>query len=224
MEEINENGAEIIIAGDFNLHIDSGNRPEVSKFEVLMDSFGLEVKVNGPTHISGHTLDLVITRKDCGIIRNVQISDLISDHMCISFEINLISPVLEPTKKPFRPIKNIDINSFHDDLKNSDLVTNLKDDLDALVAQFNETLQVILDKHAPKTKRSVKPRKAPWYNSEIHKQRQLRRQYTRKWRKSKSEIDKAVMISQRDLVKKLFTLPNQNFIKVHLPKLVRIAE
>ena len=99
LEDIDRNSADIIIAGDFNLHIDNATRPDVTKFLNLLDCFGLNVRVEKPTHVSGHTLDLVITRKDSSILQNIQIRDLISDHMSIFFDINVRSCRSEPVKK-----------------------------------------------------------------------------------------------------------------------------
>ena len=52
----------VIIMGDFNLHVDDPSDTEAKKFCDMLDSLGLEQHVKHPTHIQGHTLDLVITR------------------------------------------------------------------------------------------------------------------------------------------------------------------
>ena len=55
----------LLIEGDFNIHVDiPGNEDCVCLKEVL-ESMGLQqhVHVNEPTHKSGHTLDLIITRR-----------------------------------------------------------------------------------------------------------------------------------------------------------------
>ena len=213
LEDIDQNSADVIIVGDFNLHIDNPIRPEVSKFIHLLDDFGLKLRVQGPTHVSGHTLDLVITRQDSLIVQNTRICDLISDHMSIFFDIDVNLCVSEPAKKGLRPINKLDIDTFIDDLRKSDLVQNPMDDLDDLVDQFNGTLRTLLDKHAPQTERSVKPRKSPWYTTEIHKNRQLRRKLTRKWRKTQSNTDKARMIAQRDTVQNMINSAKSAFYK-----------
>ena len=53
----------LLIAGDFNIHVNvSGNADSVCLKE-LLKSMGLQQHVNVPTHESGHTLDLIITRQ-----------------------------------------------------------------------------------------------------------------------------------------------------------------
>ena len=54
------NNTNFLIAGDFNFHF--GNPfPPHSSFSDLLDSLSLVQNVNFPTHISGNTLDLIIT-------------------------------------------------------------------------------------------------------------------------------------------------------------------
>lgn len=45
------------------------------KFLELLKIFDLEQHVNIPTHNSGHTLDLISTRKDESVINNLKVSD-----------------------------------------------------------------------------------------------------------------------------------------------------
>ena len=52
----------VIIMGDFNLHVDDPSDTEAKKVCDMLDSLGLEQHVKHPTHIQGHTLELVITR------------------------------------------------------------------------------------------------------------------------------------------------------------------
>ena len=117
MENINRNSAELIITGDFNLHIDQYDQSDTARFRDLLSTFGLSVRVNGPALKSGHTLDLVITRQNDRIVNNIKISDLISNHMSIVFDINMFASVPKTVTKHFRPIKDIDLDRFNEDLK-----------------------------------------------------------------------------------------------------------
>ncbi len=51
----------ILILGDFNIHIDKNDSTMTRDFLSLLDCFDLKQLVDCPTHIKGHTLDLVIT-------------------------------------------------------------------------------------------------------------------------------------------------------------------
>ena len=65
----------------------------------LLETYNLVQHVQGPTHQSGHTLDLVITREDDGLILSPPVNDLyISDHVTLIFRIQLSKP-LQKIKK-----------------------------------------------------------------------------------------------------------------------------
>jgi hypothetical protein len=71
----------LIIAGDFNFHVD--NIPadrDASTLVDLLQSFGLKQHVNVSTHKRGHLLDLVITKLAGLLVNNSATSfDLPSD-------------------------------------------------------------------------------------------------------------------------------------------------
>ena len=52
---------QLVIVGDFNIHVDVLSNGDSTKFRDLLESFSLQQHVVGPTHIHGHTLDLIIT-------------------------------------------------------------------------------------------------------------------------------------------------------------------
>ena len=54
----------LVIAGDFNFHIDDTTDTAAANFLSLLESFDLQQHVRSCTHRAGHTLDLVITRDD----------------------------------------------------------------------------------------------------------------------------------------------------------------
>ena len=48
----------LVIAGDFNIHVDDPSDKEAADFLSLTESFGLKQHVSDPTHRTGHTLDI----------------------------------------------------------------------------------------------------------------------------------------------------------------------
>ena len=48
-----------IISGDCDVHVDDLNDIMAPRFIDLLDTVGLEQHVVGPTHVHGHTLDLI---------------------------------------------------------------------------------------------------------------------------------------------------------------------
>ena len=70
----------LLINGDLNIHVNVSRDPDGSRFLELLTSMGLEQHVDKPTHISGHTLDLIITRCSDSLLGVRPITDyLISD-------------------------------------------------------------------------------------------------------------------------------------------------
>ena len=60
---------ELLIVGDFNIHVDISNDVHAIKVLDLLDSVGLQQHIKKPTHVHGHTLDLVITRSSAGLFK-----------------------------------------------------------------------------------------------------------------------------------------------------------
>ena len=74
----------IMVTGDFNLHIDRMNDPDVNLFKDMVQAFVLDCQVHFPTHQSGNTLDLILTEA----IANIKMSKcepgvFLSDHCSV---------------------------------------------------------------------------------------------------------------------------------------------
>ena len=65
--------SQVLITGDFNIHVDLSNDIHADRLSSLISDYDLVQCVQEPTHVLGHTLDLVIVRSDCAI------SDLLVD-------------------------------------------------------------------------------------------------------------------------------------------------
>ena len=72
---------------------------------------GLKQHVTGPTHMSGHTLDLIITRENDSVVANTPVADL-SDHMSILCHLNTSKPWNMVKEISYRKIKSIDLDLF----------------------------------------------------------------------------------------------------------------
>ena len=74
----------LLITGDFNFHIDCPSDADAKTFADLLDTFGLIQHVQVPTHSSGHTLDLIITRSTNDVtITSPLTTFALSDHSFI---------------------------------------------------------------------------------------------------------------------------------------------
>ena len=79
---------EIVILGDFNIHLDVNEDPNSRKFTELITTFNLVQHVPEVTHESRHLLDLVITRPT-DLVTNLNVGDYFSDHREITFGTNV---------------------------------------------------------------------------------------------------------------------------------------
>ncbi|CAH3104989.1 unnamed protein product [Pocillopora meandrina] len=139
----------LVISGDFNLHLDDLRDSDTKKLEDLLETFNLSQYVSGPTHLSGQTLDLIITRSsDDIVLASPKTTFPISDHFIIQCPIGFSRPALSYKKLTFRKLKNIDIAAFSADIASS------------MLYPFD-----ILDKFAPlKTRTIVNRPKVPWFH------------------------------------------------------------
>jgi exonuclease III len=84
-----------IILGDLNFHLDLPDNRETKKFNSCLDACGMRQLVSEPTHVAGHTLDVMIIRDNDNIVSNIEIQDpglsdsfgkTSRDHLAVIFE------------------------------------------------------------------------------------------------------------------------------------------
>ena len=86
----------LLITGDFNIHIDVTGDADATRLRALLKSTGLKQHVTVPTHISGHTLELVITRFSDHLGISTPWTDyLFSDHMPVYSKLQVYKPALK---------------------------------------------------------------------------------------------------------------------------------
>jgi hypothetical protein len=90
----------------------------------------------------------------------------------------------------YRKWKSVNIENLNRELKESELCKIPPEDLDNLVACYQETLKTALDRHAPLKTKTVTARSCvPWFNDKIREAKRHRRKAEKKWRTSKLDID-----------------------------------
>ncbi|XP_072571304.1 uncharacterized protein [Paramormyrops kingsleyae] len=163
--------ANIMILGDFNIHVDTPSCHSAAEFLHLLDSLNLQQHVDAPTHSKGHTLDLVIS--SYVPIKKLQVRDLgLSDHKAIYMELPFsYSSHCKPERQiNFRSIKNIDPDALALDLQHISCDPTTFSSVTETVDFYNHSLSSLLDHHAPIRTRTVTfARSAPWYTSELRR-------------------------------------------------------
>ena len=79
--------------------------------------YSLSQRLSGPTHLSGHTSDLIITRSsDDDVLGSPEATFPISDRFIIQCPIGFPRPALSREELTFLRLKNIDIAEFSADI------------------------------------------------------------------------------------------------------------
>ena len=158
------------------------------KFLDLLRIFALKQHVTDFTHIDGHILDLVISTETDSIIKDkATVQSLISDHFLVLCSLDIASKKEQQKSVKCRKMNDIDSDLFRKDLAESKLneLVTAERSLEELVGDYNEILQCLLDKNAPETVKTLKPRlRQPWYTAELRSLRRNSRCKERKMRKT----------------------------------------
>ena len=114
----------LILSGDFNFHMDVPSDVDARVFSDLLTSMGLKQHVTVPTHISGHTLDLLITREHDPVICSAPVADrYLSDHASMLCTLNSLKPGHVVKELSYRKLKSFDLDSLRSVLGKSELCT-----------------------------------------------------------------------------------------------------
>eukprot|EP00057_Strongylocentrotus_purpuratus_P002063 XP_003723768.1 PREDICTED: RNA-directed DNA polymerase from mobile element jockey-like [Strongylocentrotus purpuratus] len=205
VNELTSHTWKLLIVGDFNVHIDTPDKPDAACFIEIIEEAGLQQHITTPTHKLGHTLDLIISRIDDPLVVDCEAVDkLYSDHYVLSCIIDVARPRQCPATSLCRNFRDLDKDSFIASITEAFHNFPFDGNVDDQVTFYNETVLEVLDQHCPATKRVHRFRsRPPWYTDEIHQARRLRRKVERRWRKSHTVESRQQYLSQVHAVCKL---------------------
>ena len=215
LESLASSPSELIILGDFNIHVDVPSDSLASSFRCLLDSFSLSQHVVSPTHNSGHTLDLLITSNLSNPIQCGTVDPLLSDHCAVFGKLSIVCST-RPHKmaKQTRCFKSIDLPSFHSDILSSSLFSNPASTLTEFISQFHTVLTSCLDKHAPLKTILVRAKPAkPYLTPSILAAKTKRSRLESIFRKNKTEENRSNFRTQAKLVNRLITAAKRQFYR-----------
>ena len=195
----------LLMVGDFNFHVNDASDRSAQRFLRLLEASNLKQHVWVPTHRSGNTLDLVITRTDETAALDFGVFDpVISDHYLVSCSLALPKKAFERKEVNDRKLKSIELQELRDVISDSPLVGTVDEaghDLESLVVLYNTTLIGLLDKHAPLKMRTITIRpSAPWYTEDIREEKQKRRALERRCRRIALTVDRQRFVDQCQVV------------------------
>jgi Reverse transcriptase (RNA-dependent DNA polymerase)/Endonuclease-reverse transcriptase len=206
--------SDLIISGDFNIHIDNSS-PSALSFLTLLDSFGLIQFVNFPTHELGQSLDLLISSSE-SLVSNVHpYFPAISDHDAVLATLSVPCKI-RPSRviKTIRPLRKIDPAAFSQDILSSALYTLPSLDPTSYLNEFNSVISSLIDKHAPARAISCPsaPHK-PFITPEIRAAKAKRSRLETIYRRSHSPTALANFKDQAKIVTKLISASRRDFFR-----------
>ena len=184
----------LIILGDFNLHVNDRNCRNTTRFYDILSTFSLSQKIESPTHKLGNTLDLVIHNITDTSIKDIHIDfNNKSDHAYIFFTIaNNVE--LQPKKTiTVKNFNNVNIEHFKSDLASKvvNLVSNTDGNFLEVLNDFNHVCTECVDKHVETKKATVRNNVSPkWMDSEFRQVRAERRKLYKRWKKTRRDSDR----------------------------------
>ena len=86
----------LLLCGDFNYWLDTpASKPYTEEFVGLLNANNIKNFVMMPTHVSGHTLDLVLAPTESDFVGGIEISPIdsdISEHTLLTFALCFSRP------------------------------------------------------------------------------------------------------------------------------------
>ena len=189
---------QIIVAGDFNIHVENKDDNNASRLLDLLANFNCVQHVVGPTHTCGGTLDHIYTRED-QIVTELRVdpAGIISDHGFITWKINFTSHPPIASRKTIHSWKRVNRTDFRQALKDSPLCANIPDQASSeeSFTLYETVLQELADRFAPE--RTVTIRRQPiavWYDDESRDLRRRSRVFEKRYRRSELAEDQIAWV------------------------------
>ena len=186
------NDKNVIMLGDFNLHVNGTNNDNAMNFIKTTQALALGKHIWFPTHTSSNMLDLVLTELFNGLKYSSVLWTILShDHCIVRCNLTINRPDLTRKVTSYHKLKGINIqhmvNSINLDYDN---------DLNSLVEQLDKALSKALDEVAPiQTKLQTICKLIPWFRDEVKGCKQFMRWWEKIWRKYKTDSTKTAFIN-----------------------------
>ena len=107
----------LVIFGDFNIHVNDIKDPNTSIFLDIMTALGLKQLVRGPTHKSGNCLDLIFM-EEMSRIKAINCSQnlIVSDRNSIQCILNITKDDCTHKEVTYRKLSEIDLAQLVDNM------------------------------------------------------------------------------------------------------------
>ena len=207
LQNLSEKCDMFVAVGDFNVWAEDPKNADFKKLKQTMSSFGLSQIVNQPTHLEGHTLDLIFLNKyqlnpDHNVI--TEILDCTSDHYPICFKIPYPTFPALTKRVNIRNTKGINMDILKNDLLNNLRTVNFNATFEEIFLSFTYEAKSVIDRHAPIISKVMHFNNKPaWMDSEFKNSRSRRRKLEKEWKRKNTWESRLAYIDQRKLCVKL---------------------
>ncbi|KAG0712473.1 hypothetical protein GWK47_018400 [Chionoecetes opilio] len=148
----------VVIIGDMNQHL------VARSFDDFLTVYGLTNQVDFPTHISGSSLDPVISDLPDSVVTCSPLGAVgSSDHMAILSTIQVAAQRDAPITRTNWLWGRADWDGLCDELQQTPWSTILVNDVDTQVHTFTRTLLELQKKYVPSQTYTAKPLDKPWF-------------------------------------------------------------
>ncbi len=185
----------VLIVGDFNIHIDNEKDALGSAFIDILNYIGVRQHVSGPTHCRNHTLHLILSHGiDVNGIEVLQQSDDVSDHYIVLCKLHIAKAVNSTPYKYDRTITSTTKDCFVSNIPDLSQFLSISnrhsaDKLDDVTETMDSLFSNSLDTVAPLRLRKIKENcPTLWYNEHNRALKRAARKMERRWRKRKLEV------------------------------------
>ena len=172
LDEIKGHGVDqILLLGDFNIHIHDITNNEVVGFITTMDMLGCVQHIMAPTHMKGNTLDLIFTCDDNPTVTIIDWScgRFISDHALVSSTLSIRKSKYNRKQVKVRKITSVNDNERLENLQVDQIVC--AENLQNVCNQLNEELLRLMDDLTHERILSISSRpKSEWLTPELYEQ------------------------------------------------------
>ena len=208
----------LVICGDFNYWVDNPTlKPYSDEFLRLLDINNIANHVSVPTHISGHTLDLILTPEGSDLVDHVDVSPIdnnISDHALITFKVEVTRCTTYSKTITFRSYRGLNVREVTTIIED-DLVTTVARGLtsEQCVNSYNDGLASLRDQFCPLMTKELRIRDdAEWYDHRIVSLRRERRRAERRWRRVGTDAARTSFVTaRRAVVRQIYTCKVEHY-------------
>ena len=207
----------ILFMGNFDIHMDWPEEANTFIFNDLLDSLNLRNNITFQTHISSHTLDLIINDQNESLVKCVKKGHSFTDHSLIQATIGIEKCSLLDKLVTYRKLENINETKFRKDLKDHLTECGTHKELEAKTDCYNEVILATLDKHAPQKTKSVKvSHKQPWFLDKIKAEIRVRWKKEFIWNKDPNEYTYQTFYNQRHYCSNIIKSAQRQYFKEKL--------